>query len=179
MRPPYPAPGGCSVQTGLACAGFLRDNPAMRELLDDRDRRILELLQVDAWLTYADLAQRVHLSASAIQRRVERLIQRGVILGARIRLAADVMPAKSLTILLLAELSDDSAATLRRFTKVLAGSADVVEAHYVTGEADVAEKLRVRDMKEYDRFVERHINGSPMVRRFKTLASLRELKSAE
>jgi DNA-binding Lrp family transcriptional regulator len=167
------------MQSGLAFAGFLRDNPAMGELLDDRDRRILELLQADAWLTYADLAQRVHLSASATQRRVERLIQRGVILGARIRLAADVMPARPLTILLLVELRDDSAATLQLFTKVLAGSADVVEAHYVTGEADVAVKLRVRDMKEYDRFVERYINGLPMVRRFKTLASLRALKSSE
>lgn len=167
------------MQSRLARAGFLRDNPGMGELLDDRDRRILELLQADAWLTYADLAKQVHLSASAIQRRVERLIQRGVILGARIRLSADVLPARPLTILLLAELRDDSAATLRRFTKVLAGSADVVEAHYVTGEADVVVKLRVRDMKEYDRFVERHINGSPTVRRFKTLASLRTLKSTE
>jgi len=151
----------------------------MDELLDDRDRHILELLQADAWLTYADLAQRVHLSASAVQRRVERLLQRGVILGARIRLAADAMPTRPLTILLLVELRDDSAATLRRFAGMLAGSASVVEAHYVTGEADVAMKLRVNDMKEYDRFVEHHINGSPMVRRFKTLASLRELKPSE
>src|ERR1700744_4439185 len=28
--------------------------------LDDRDRRILQLLQADAWLTYAAIAQRVH-----------------------------------------------------------------------------------------------------------------------
>lgn len=43
--------------------------------MDDRDRRILEALRADAWLSYAELAVRVHLSASAVQRRVEKLIE--------------------------------------------------------------------------------------------------------
>jgi DNA-binding Lrp family transcriptional regulator len=50
---------------------------------DNRDRQLLDLLKADAWLTYAALGERVNLSASAVQRRVERLIADGTLRGAR------------------------------------------------------------------------------------------------
>ena len=141
--------------------------------LDDRDRQILALLRRDAWLTYAALAERVHLSASAVQRRVERLIASGVLLGAEARVAGD--PDEALTVYLLAELADDSARTIRRFAKAIAAAAEVREAHYVTGEADVMLKLSLDDMAHYDRFVAAYINAEGSVRRFKTLVALRPL----
>jgi DNA-binding Lrp family transcriptional regulator len=55
----------------------------------------------------------------------------------------------------------------------------VVEAYYVTGEADVVLKLRLADMAAYDRFVETHINASSLVRRFKTLTALRSLRGQD
>ena len=140
--------------------------------LDARDRRIIEVLRCDAWITYATLGRLVHLSASAVQRRVERLIEEGVILGAEAKVAL----AAPLRILLLAELADDAAATIERFATAIAGAPAVVEAHYVTGEADVALTLELADMAAYDAFVARHINGSRLVRRFKTFATLRRLK---
>jgi len=144
--------------------------------IDDRDRLILELIQADAWLSYAAIAKRVHLSASAVQRRMERLIENGIIRGAR----ADVVLEETslpLSVFLLAELADDSAATIRQFTRAMAASPEVIEAHYVTGEVDVVLKLQVADMAAYDSFVQRYINRSPQVRRFKTFAVLRLLKS--
>lgn len=56
--------------------------------MDDRDRRILEELKADAWVSYAALAERVHLSASAVQCRVEKLIAGGVLQGAHARVAS-------------------------------------------------------------------------------------------
>lgn len=141
--------------------------------LDDRDRQILMLLRHDAWLTYAALAERVHLSASAVQRRVERLIGRGVLLGAQARIADD--PDEALTVYLLAELADDSAQTIKRFAKAISSAPEVRDAHYVTGEADVVLKLYVDDMAHYDRFVADHVNAEASVRRFKTLVVLRPL----
>jgi DNA-binding Lrp family transcriptional regulator len=141
--------------------------------LDDRDRQILMLLRRDAWLTYAALAERVHLSASAVQRRVERLIGRGVLLGAQARIADD--PDEALTVYLLAELADDSAQTIKRFAKAISSAPEVRDAHYVTGEADVVLKLYVDDMAHYDRFVADHVNAEASVRRFKTLVALRPL----
>ena len=143
--------------------------------IDDRDRLILELIQADAWLSYAAIAKHVHLSASAVQRRVERLIEKGVIRGARANVVLEeTLPP--LRILLLVELTDDSAATIRRFTRAMKASPEVIEADYVTGEADVVLKLQVADMAAYDNFVQRHINRSSLLRRFKTFAVLRSLK---
>jgi DNA-binding Lrp family transcriptional regulator len=140
---------------------------------DERDRQILHLLRGDAWLTYATLAERVHLSASAVQRRVERLIAERILLGARAEIADE--SEDGLTVYLLAELIDDSAHTIRRFSSVLQEAQEVREGHYVTGEADVMLKLAVKDMGQYDRFVATYINGQPTVRRFKTLMALRRL----
>ncbi|HEX6741545.1 MAG TPA: Lrp/AsnC family transcriptional regulator [Sphingomicrobium sp.] len=145
----------------------------MTARLDERDRQILALLRGDAWLTYAALADRVHLSASAVQRRVERLIRSGVLLGAHARTADQ--PDEALTVYLLAELADDSAQTIRRFAKAIATAPEVREAHYVTGEADVMLKLSVDDMAHYDRFVAAYVNAESSVRRFKTLVALRPL----
>ncbi|HVF08343.1 MAG TPA: winged helix-turn-helix transcriptional regulator, partial [Actinomycetota bacterium] len=50
-------------------------------MLDDRDRDIVATLQQDARATYADVAARVGLSASAVHDRVRKLEQQGVIRG--------------------------------------------------------------------------------------------------
>jgi DNA-binding Lrp family transcriptional regulator len=145
--------------------------------LDNRDRRILELLRADAWLTYPALGEKVSLSASAVQRRVERLIRDGAILGARAELRpADT--AERLIVYLLAELVDDSAETITRLSRTLSDLPEVIEAYYVAGEADLALKLEFADVAAYNAFLERHINGSAAVVRFKTLVALRSLKPA-
>jgi DNA-binding Lrp family transcriptional regulator len=148
----------------------------MTTALDDRDHRILALLQTDAWLSYAELSRRVHLSVSAVQRRVERMIASGVILGAQAQVAIPA-PEGRLTVFLLAELADESREGLDRFSTLVAASPAVVEAYYVAGEADVVLKLCLPDMAAYDRFLETHINASKLVRRFKTLTALHSLRA--
>ena len=115
----------------------------------------------------------MNLSASAVQRRVERLIADGTLRGARADVATE--PPKGLTVYLLLELADDAAATIRRVTDSLCRTAEVRDAHYVTGEADVILKLELDDMAHYDRFVAGHVNSQAAIRRFKTFASLRPL----
>ena len=62
------------------------------------------------------------------------------------------------------------------FTEQVVQNAAVVEAHYVAGEADVVLCIAVADMDAYAAFVEKVLNENPLLRRFKTLISLRELK---
>jgi len=142
--------------------------------LDDRDQRILTLLEADAWLSYVELGGQVNLSASAAQRRVERLISAGIIRGART--VIDKPEAVSgLTVFLLAELTSETTQSLQRFTATVGAQPEVVEAWYVAGESDLLLKLHLADLPAYDRFVEAHINSSLLVGRFKTLTALRSL----
>lgn len=53
----------------------------MQSELDAFDRRILELLQEDASLSSAQIAERVGLSQSPCWRRIQRLREEGVIRG--------------------------------------------------------------------------------------------------
>lgn len=145
--------------------------------MDDRDRRILELLRDDAWLSYVDLARRVHLSASAVQRRVERLRRENVLLGATARVALPET-APRLRVYALVELVDDRSATVSRFRRQISRDDALVEAHYVTGEADVVLTLDLADVEAYDGFVRRHFGGSSVVKRFRSLTSLRALVPA-
>ncbi len=47
--------------------------------MDKLDKRILDLLQKDADLTAADIAERVGLSKAPCWRRIQRLRERGII----------------------------------------------------------------------------------------------------
>lgn len=142
--------------------------------LDDRDRRIVAALARDAWLSYVDLGAEVNLSPSAAQRRVEKLIEVGAITGAR----ASVAPAalgKPLRLYVLVELRDEAKAALTRFSKKIAAWPDLVEAHYVTGAADIVLVLQASNMEAYAAFADEHLNGDANVRSYKTLTSLRRL----
>jgi Lrp/AsnC family transcriptional regulator, leucine-responsive regulatory protein len=65
------------------------DLPAGRSLLDDVNRRLLELLTEDPRRTAAELARLVGMSAPAVRERIARLEETGVIRGYRL----DVDPA--------------------------------------------------------------------------------------
>jgi Lrp/AsnC family transcriptional regulator, leucine-responsive regulatory protein len=71
-----PSPG----RGNLAWAAVL---PYDASVVDERDLDIIAALQDDARATYADIAHRVGLSASAVHDRVRKLEHAGVILGYR------------------------------------------------------------------------------------------------
>lgn len=142
--------------------------------LDVRDRRIIDLLRADAWMSYIALGQAVNLSPSAAQRRVERLIKAQVIRGAQARIVLSDAQIP-LRLFLLIELEDESREGLERFSTSIASHSAVAEAWYTAGETDVLLTLHFADMASYDRFVEMHINASNLVKRFRTLTALRSL----
>src|ERR1700761_419944 len=57
----------------------LRSEDALTDLLDPVDARILDLVQQDASLSVAEIAERVGLSPSPCWRRIKRLEDAGVI----------------------------------------------------------------------------------------------------
>lgn len=142
--------------------------------LDDRDRVILAALARDAWLTYAELGVRANLSASAAQRRVEKLTKAGAIEGANARIAA-FAEERPITLHVLVELRDESTATLAALARRLEGAQTVDAADYVAGSFDVLVTVRCATMQEFSAFADKHLNGNPAVRRYKTLTVLRAL----
>lgn len=124
--------------------------------LDRIDRKLLVLLQQDARLTQEQLAEQVGLSASAVQRRVRRLEQQGVISGYRA-----VIDPRALGLGLSALLSvrlekhrpGSQRAPLEVFRAAVQNWPEVVECVALTGEMDYLLRVHVQDMEHYAHFV--------------------------
>src|SRR3712207_3330620 len=115
------------------------------ESLDSTDWRILEALQDNARLSYAELARAVAMSPSAVTERVRRLEESGVIAG----YTAVVTPERvGLGIGALVRLRYPSG-NYRPFRSLLDTTPEIIEAHHVTGEDCFVLKVLARRSEEH------------------------------
>ncbi|MBN9241432.1 MAG: Lrp/AsnC family transcriptional regulator [Mesorhizobium sp.] len=148
---------------------------AEREELDQFDRKILALLQIDARLTNNDLSERVNLSPSQCSRRRQRLEESGFIRGYRAVLDRDLLgfPLVNIISVTLATHNRDNA---RRFAELLARLPEVQEAHALTGEMDYIVKVVTPDLKSLSDFVNGVLLPHEAVQHVKTAIVLETLK---
>jgi Lrp/AsnC family transcriptional regulator, leucine-responsive regulatory protein len=148
--------------------------------LDKLDANILRILQADGRKTYDLIAAEVGLSASAVQRRVKRLEDAGIIN----RYVALVKPEKvglGLTAYINVRLEKHTESHKRNPMDVFSASVqtwpEVVECAALTGEMDYLLRLLVRDMSAYSRFIMDVLLKHPSVQDCKTSFVLTEVKS--
>lgn len=122
------------------------------EVLDAVDARILELLQQDASLSIAEIADRVGLSSSPCWRRIERLKKAGVITKQvtlldreKLGLGFEVFASVKLTV--------PSRENLEKFERAVANWPEVVDCATVTGAVDYMLRIITIDMHGYDDFL--------------------------
>lgn len=118
-------------------------------MLDERDRKILDLLQADAGLSVADLADRVALSVSACSRRIQRLEESGHIARRIVVLDREKMgvPTTVYALIKTAHHSDD---WIEAFRKAISDIPEIVEAHRLTGNYDYIVKCVLPRVEHYD-----------------------------
>ncbi len=131
--------------------------------LSQTDIRILALLQQDASLTAAEIAERVNLSTSPCWRRINRLEQEGIIEKKVALLNAEKL-GMGLVVFSRISLDKNDEATLHDFERQVILLPEVVECYTVTGSADYVLKIITRDIKHYDRFLRRQLIQIPLVR---------------
>lgn len=139
--------------------------------LDRFDRQLLNLVQEDAGQTAERLAEQVALSPSAIQRRLRRLRELGVIE----RETAMVDPRKvgrPTFFIASVQIERERPELLTQLRAWLAEHEQVQQAFYVTGEADFVLVVTAPDAESYDALMARLIAENPNVRRFTTSVAL-------
>ena len=127
------------------------------------DIKILALLQQDASLTAAEIAEQVNLSASPCWRRINRLEQDGII-EKKVALVNAEKLGLGLVVFARISLTKNDEASLQDFEQRVSRYPEVVECYTVTGSADYHLKIIARDIKHYDRFLRRHLIQIPLVR---------------
>ncbi|CAD7023487.1 Lrp/AsnC family transcriptional regulator [Pseudorhizobium endolithicum] len=118
-------------------------------MLDERDRKILDLLQGNATLPVADVAEQVSLSPSACSRRIQRLEEAGYIRSRIAVLDRDRIgvPTTVFALIKTAHHSDD---WIESFRKAISDIGEIVEAHRLTGSYDYILKVVLPRVEHYD-----------------------------
>jgi Lrp/AsnC family transcriptional regulator len=125
-------------------------------VLDAIDRRILDVLQHDASLPIAAIAEKVGLSAGPCWRRIRRLEQDGVILR-RVALADRRKLNLGTTVFVAVKAPRHAVEWSDAFRRVIDGFPEVVGAWRLTGEIDYLLRVVVPDVEAYDAFYQRLI----------------------
>jgi len=141
--------------------------------LDDRDRRILTLVQRDAKLPQAEIARRVGLSAAAVNERLKKLESSGVI-----RRFTALLDARAMGVPITAfiEVFIEHPRLEPGFIERVLKMDEVQECHHITGEFSLLLKVRVADMGALQKLLIDQLNAYEGVRQTRTVMALSTLK---
>ncbi|MBD8594794.1 Lrp/AsnC family transcriptional regulator [Pseudomonas sp. CFBP 8758] len=147
----------------------------MQTSLSPIDRRILRLLQHDADLSAAQVAERVELSQSPCWRRIHRMQEEGLIE----RKVALLNPKKlglSMTIFVSIKLSGHGRRHLTEFEEAIIGYPQVLECYTMAGGMDFMLKVVAKDIASYERFLRHHLLQKPHVQEAYSNIAMSEVK---
>lgn len=125
---------------------------ALSDDLDPVDARILDILQQDAGLSVAEIAERVGLSASPCWRRIKRLEDTGFI-RKRVTLLDAAKLGLDFEVYAIVKLSLPSTENLDIFDKAVASWPEVVQCASITGREDYVLRIITSDMHAFDQFL--------------------------
>lgn len=117
--------------------------------LDAIDRKILALLQQDASLSVADIADKVNLSVTPCWRRIQKLDEAGVI-QRRVALLDASKLNLGVTAFVAIRTSQHNPAWLEKFAKAVASIPEIVEVYRMSGDVDYLLRVVVPDIAGYD-----------------------------
>lgn len=143
--------------------------------LDDRDRRILSELQADGRLTNAELAERVHLSPSACLRRVNLLMESGLVAGTHLVLDQKAAGFAG-TAYVAITLDSQDRARLDAFEAKVRHVPQIQECHLLAGQSDYLLRVIFHDMADLERLHSEVLTRLPGVVRVQSQLTLRTVK---
>ena len=148
----------------------------MAEQLDAVDAKILDLIQHDASLSVAEIAERVGLSSSPCWRRIKRLEDAGII-QRRVTILDREQLGLSFEVYCTVKLSLPTKENLEQFETNVIKWAEVVQCATVTGAADYELRVITRDMHAFDDFLRDKILSLGLVSNIESRIVIRGVKN--
>ena len=130
--------------------------------MDDLDRKILTLLQANADLALADIAEQVSLSTTPCWRRIQNLEKAGVI-RARVALLDAAKINLGVTVFVRIRTNRHDLEWLELFARAIADIPEIVEVYRMSGDIDYVLKVVVPDITSYDAIYKQLIGSVPMM----------------
>jgi DNA-binding Lrp family transcriptional regulator len=124
--------------------------------LDDRDLKILRLLQENCRMTAREIARKLGSPITTVFAKIKRMEKLGIIKGYKAVLDAKKLQ-KSATAFILASFSyrleGEELLSQREIMRQIAGFPEVQEVHIITGDWDLLIKVREKDVDAIGNFV--------------------------
>ncbi len=149
--------------------------PAIAPQLDAFDRKILDILQRDNTTPQRMIGEMVNLSAPAVQRRIKRMTEDGVI-RANVAVIDPAAVGQTITIFVEVEVISETAAQIEEAKRAFSAAPEIQQCYYVTGEADFVLVIVVPSMADYEALTRRLFFGNNNVKRFRTFVAMDRIK---
>jgi len=144
--------------------------------MDTADARILEIVQRNNRMPAEKIARQVGLSASAVQRRLQRLRDTGVI-EEDVAIVSAEKAGRTLTAIVAVTIgTKPSQRVFGQFQRLAAETPEVQQCYHVTGGGDFVLVIVAADMAEYEKLTRRLFVDNPDVSRFETSVVVKRVK---
>ena len=145
--------------------------------LDGLDRKILSLLQRDASISTARIAEQINVSQSPCWRRINRLEEEGLIKG-RVALLNRAALGMEVVVFATINLTSTGRQNLLEFERDIVEHPEVIECYTMTGIWDYMLKIVTRDIRHYEEFVRNTLTTSPSIRELHSHMAVTEIKNS-
>jgi Lrp/AsnC family leucine-responsive transcriptional regulator len=144
--------------------------------LDDYDKKLLALLQKNNRLTTEQLAKKVSLSQSAVQRRIVRL-RKEKIIEADVSVISPAALGIGITCVVDVVLHEGSSKSIDKFKQAMKDCPEVGQCYYVTGTYDFVLIVNTKDMAHFETFSKKQLMDNPNLKHFYTHVVMDRVKT--
>jgi Lrp/AsnC family transcriptional regulator len=148
----------------------------LTDTLDPVDAKILDIIQHDASLSVAEIAERVGLSPSPCWRRIKRLEDEGVIRGRVTLLDSDKL-GLGFEVYAIVKLVIPTGDNLNAFEAAVSRWPEVMQCATITGREDYVLRIVTSDIHAFDRFMREKLLALGLVSDIESHIVIRQAKN--
>lgn len=141
------------------------------EKVDNLDRKILEIITLNARIPFKDVAVKCGVSRAAIHQRVQRLIEMGVITGSGYHVNPKTLGYSTCTYI---GITLEKGSMYKSVVNELKKIPEIVECHFTTGSYTMLTKVYARDNEHLMDLLNNKMQEIPGVIATETLISLEQ-----
>jgi Lrp/AsnC family transcriptional regulator len=145
--------------------------------LTKQDIKILSLLQTDASMSTASIAEQINISQSPCWRRINRMEEAGLIKG-RVAVLDRARLGMEVVVFATINLTSTGRQNLIEFEREIVTHPEVIECYTMTGIWDYMLKIVTRDIRHYEEFVRNTLTTSVSIRELHSHMAVTEIKNS-